>query len=134
MRALIEPVLVQHQSVGDVAQWHINCDTDCDSYYFRHNREALACTRQQRMVWWRIGSCALPRSCMATAQAAVDRYGLLANSADCFAPGRLRRQRERRRGGGNSGSNGTPAGTYTVLITGTANGVVHNAKITVVVS
>lgn len=46
--------------------------------------------------------------------------------------------------GGGSGSstsptnpitpvNATPSGTYTVLVTGTANGIVHNAKVTVVV-
>jgi hypothetical protein len=29
--------------------------------------------------------------------------------------------------------NGTPSGIYTLLVTGTANGIVHNAKITVVV-
>jgi hypothetical protein len=40
-------------------------------------------------------------------------------------------------GGGGGGSNppvnGTPSGIYTLLVTGTANGIVHNAKITVVV-
>ncbi len=30
-------------------------------------------------------------------------------------------------------ANSTPSGTYTVLVTGTANGIVHNAKVTVVV-
>jgi hypothetical protein len=29
--------------------------------------------------------------------------------------------------------NGTPAGTYTVLVTGTANGIVHNTVVSVVV-
>lgn len=29
--------------------------------------------------------------------------------------------------------NGTPSGAYSVLVTGTANGIIHNAKITVVV-
>jgi len=41
-------------------------------------------------------------------------------------------------GGGGGGSNpppvnGTPAGTYTVLVTGTANGIVHNTVVSVVV-
>ena len=42
-------------------------------------------------------------------------------------------------GGGSSGGsnpppvNGTPAGTYSVVVTGTANGIVHNALVTVVV-
>jgi hypothetical protein len=42
-------------------------------------------------------------------------------------------------GGGSGGSNpappanSTPSGTYTVLVTGTANGIVHNTKVTVVV-
>ncbi len=43
-------------------------------------------------------------------------------------------------GGGNGGGgtnpppvNGTPAGTYTVLVTGTSNGIVHNAVIALVV-
>ena len=36
-------------------------------------------------------------------------------------------------GGGGGGFNNTPAGTYTVLVTGTANGIVHSAQITVVV-
>ena len=44
-------------------------------------------------------------------------------------------------GGGGSTSpsnptppaNSTPSGTYTVLVTGTANGIVHNAKVTIVV-
>ncbi|MGB7987485.1 MAG: protease pro-enzyme activation domain-containing protein, partial [Terracidiphilus sp.] len=36
-------------------------------------------------------------------------------------------------GGGGGGSTNTPAGTYSVLVTGTANGIVHNIKITVVV-
>jgi hypothetical protein len=35
-------------------------------------------------------------------------------------------------GGGGGGTNPTPT-TYFVLVTGTANGIVHNAKITVVV-
>jgi hypothetical protein len=39
-------------------------------------------------------------------------------------------------GGGDGGSNllpvnGTPAGAYTVLVTGTANGIVHNAVVNV---
>lgn len=44
-------------------------------------------------------------------------------------------------GGGNGGGggskpppvDGTPAGAYTVLVTGTANGIVHNAVVNVVV-
>jgi len=36
-------------------------------------------------------------------------------------------------GGSTPPANGTPAGTYTVLITGTANGIMHSAKVTVVV-
>ncbi len=35
--------------------------------------------------------------------------------------------------GGGGGFNGTPAGTYSVLVTATANSIVHNAQITVVV-
>ncbi|MGA2276585.1 MAG: Ig-like domain repeat protein [Terracidiphilus sp.] len=36
-------------------------------------------------------------------------------------------------GGGGGGQSNTPAGTYSVLVTATANGVIHNARITVVV-
>jgi hypothetical protein len=34
---------------------------------------------------------------------------------------------------GSGGFNNTPAGTYSVLVTATANGLVHDAQITVVV-
>jgi hypothetical protein len=36
-------------------------------------------------------------------------------------------------GGGGGGANNTPVGTYSVVVTGTANGIVHNTKITVVI-
>jgi len=36
-------------------------------------------------------------------------------------------------GGGGGGFTGTPVGTYTVLVTGTASGIAHSAQITIVV-